>query len=70
MPDMKLPFWLTSLKFRLVAVVVAAGRLTAVGMSSLVMRTTGAELRVQLLVADGRCAWLRITPPTSTSTTP
>ena len=47
-----LPPWLTSLKFRLVAVVVATGMLTAVGTSSLIMRTTGTELRAQLLVAD------------------
>ena len=52
MSDMRLPFWLTSLKFRLVAVVVATGLLTAVGTSSLVMRATGTELRAQLLVAD------------------
>ena len=47
-----MPSQLSSLKFRLVAVMVATGLLTAVGTSSLIMRTTGAELRAQLLVAD------------------
>jgi diguanylate cyclase len=48
----KFPLWLTSLKFRLVAVVVATGLLTAVGTSGLIMHSTEAELRAQMLVGD------------------
>ena len=49
---MKLPLFLLSLKFRLVAVVVATGLLSAAGTSALLLRATEAELRSQLLVMD------------------
>ena len=49
---MKLPLFLLSLKFRLVAVVVATGLLSAAGTSALLLRATDTELRSQLLVMD------------------
>lgn len=49
---MRLPAFLVSLKFRLVAVVVATGLLTAAGTSSLLLDTTDDALRSQLLSMD------------------
>ena len=49
---MNLPIWVSSLKFRLVAVVMATGVLTAVGTARLMLHTTGEELRSKLLQAD------------------
>jgi diguanylate cyclase len=46
---MRLPAFFSSLKFRLIAVAVATGVLTAAGTSKLLLDATGAGLRTQLL---------------------